>query len=327
MNRRGAFVGLVASVAGLAVAEVARGQPAGRPRRIGFLHTGRMPLPGAFATVDALVAHMRERGFEPDRDLVFLSLYAEDRLDDLPGLAARLLAWQPDIIVTLLSPAAHAAKRATDSVPIVMLGAGDPVASGLVRSLARPGGNLTGVAAQGPELAGKSIEHLRELRPSARRVAALLHDSDPFTPSLLKGLAGAADTLSLELDVRRVVDAGQYEEVFEAWRRRAVDGVFVQPSLRLRPAIDLAQRHRLPSCSFVRGFVEQGGLLAYATSLPAVAQLGAGFVEQILRGARPADLPVQQAGVFDLLLNRRSAAALGIVLPKAMLLRATEVLG
>lgn len=326
MNRRHAIARISAATAALARAADSRAQGTGKLWRIGFLHTARKPPSGAFSASDALLENLRVRGFERDRHVAVQALYAEERLDDLPALTARLLDWKPDLIVTLLSPAAHAAKRATATVPIVMLGAGDPVGSGLVQSLARPGGNVTGVAAQGPELAGKTLELLRELRPTLRRVAVLAHGTDPFTPALLQGLRSSADALSLQLDTVRVTDVDQYAAAFDAWRQRGADGLFVQPSLRMKPAIELAQQRRLPSCSFVRGFVEQGGLLAYASSLKEVARLGAAAVEQILRGARPADLPVQQVGVFDLLLNRGAARALGLALPKAMLQRADEVI-
>ncbi len=324
--RRRVVVAVACCSAGFAMVTGARAQPAGRVWRVAFLHTSRLPAAGSFAADKALVENLRERGFERDRHFVVHALSAEGRLDELPALAARLLAWKPDVIVTLLSPAAHAAKRATATVPIVMLGAGDPVGSGLVQSLARPGGNVTGVAAQGPELAGKSLELLRELRPSLRRLAVLAHGADPFTPPLLQGLTRSADALALQLDTVQVTDAGQYEAAFEAWRKRAAEGLFVQPSLPQKPAIELALRYRLPSCSFVRSFVEQGGLLAYATSLKEVARLAAGLVEQIVRGAHPAELPVQQVGVFDLLLNQRSAGALGITIPQSLLLRADEVI-
>lgn len=326
MKRRGAIAGMTAAVTGLTSVLQARGWAPQTPWRIAFLVSGSMPAAGSSSSVQEVIESLRQRGYEPDRHFVTEISYADGAIERLPELAARLLMWKPDVIVALLSPAAHAARRVTDSVPIVMAGAGDPVGSGLVRSLAQPGGNVTGLAALGPELAGKTLALLRELKPALRRVAALAHDSDPFTATLMQGLERGAAALSLQLDTRRVSAPSQYGAAFESWRQWRAEALFVQPSLEQKPAIDLAMRHGLPSCSFVRAFVEQGGLLAYAPSLREIGRQTAGYVERILRGARPADLPVQQVAGFDLLINRRAARALGVTVPAPMLLRASEVI-
>ena len=207
-----------------------------------------------------------------------------------------------------------------------MAGSGDPVATGLVQSLARPGGNLTGVAALGPELAAKNVELLRELLPSMRRLGVLANAADSFTPAMLEAVGQAAATLGLELQVERVREPSQYAGAFDGWRRQRVEAVFVQPSLPGRPAAELALQHRWPSASFVPGFVVQGGLLAYANDLAEIARLVVDTVDRILRGASPAELPVQQNTRFDLLLNRRTARAIGITVPATLLQRATEVI-
>ena len=299
-----------------------RAQSADKPWRIGFLLAGGWPRPGAFSTVDAVLTGLRERGHVR---LEWQALSAEGQAERLPALAQQLLQWQPDLIVTGLTPAAVAAQRATRSLPIVMAGAGDPVATGLVQSLSRPGGNVSGVAAQGPELAAKSIELMADLRPGLRRLGALVHATDPFTPALLQVLEPASVQLGLQLQIERVREAAQYGAAFAAWTRQRVEAVSVQPSLPLQPAIDLAWQQGLLSCSFVRGFVEQGGLLAYAPDLRETARLVAGMADRVLRGASPAELPVQQSSRFDLLINLLTAAALQLKVPASVLARATEV--
>lgn len=195
-------------------------QDADKPARFAFLAAGGAPRPGSFSTIDAVVAGLRERG---QSHIVHQSWFADGRAERLPALVQQLLQWQPDPIVTLLTPAAAAAAQATRSVPIIMDGAGDPVAAGLVQSLARPRGKITGVAALGPELGAKSVEVLRELRPGLRRLGVLAHATDPFTPALLQQVEAAAAQLGLQLQVDRVRGAAQYEAVFESWlRQRAV---------------------------------------------------------------------------------------------------------
>ena len=207
-----------------------------------------------------------------------------------------------------------------------MAGSGDPVATGLVKSLARPGGNLTGVPALGPELAAKSVELMCELQPGLRRVGVLAHSTDTFTPELLQALAQVAAVLGLELRVECVREPGQYAVAFDSCRRQRVEAVFVRPSLPGKPAVDLALRHALPSALFVGRFAEQGGLLAYPNDLAEIARLVVDTVDRILCGASPAELPVQQNTCFDLLLNQGTLRATGITLPGTLLQRAAEVI-
>lgn len=318
--RRALLLGLGASLPwpGAALA-----QGTGRPRRIAFLAAGMKPRPGQFSSFEAIQAGLRERGYTA---LQTQTWYADGHTDALPGLAHQVVAWLPELIVTNLTPATLAAQRATRSIPIVMAGSGDPVATGLVQSLARPGGNITGVAALGPELAAKSVELMHELQPGLRRLGVLAHDTDIFTAPLLAALTRAAGVLGLELLDERVREPAQYAAVFEGWGRQRVEAVFVQPSLPGRPAAELALRQGLPSGSFVRSFVEQGGLVAYTNDLAETARLVVDIVDRILRGASPAMLPVLQNTRFDLLLNLRTAQALKLKIPPTLLARATEVL-
>jgi putative tryptophan/tyrosine transport system substrate-binding protein len=298
-------------------------QPTDKAWRIAFLGAGSAPRPGQFSSFVAIEAGLRERGFGV---LQTRSWYGEGRIDALPALTQQLLAWQPDLIVTNLTPATQAAHRATRTIPIVMAGSGDPVATGLVQSLARPGGNLTGVSALGPELAAKCVELLRELRPGLKRLGVLANAADSFTPAMLEPMAHTAGALGVELHVERVREPSQYAAVFDGWRRQRIDAVFVQPSLPGRPAAELALQQRWLSASFVRGFAEQGGLLAYANDLAEVARLSVDAIDRILRGASPATLPVQQNTRFDLLFNLRTARAIGVTVPATLLQRATEVI-
>jgi putative ABC transport system substrate-binding protein len=315
---------VIAAAPGLAWWPAAlRAQATDKPWRIAFLGAGGAPRPGQFSSFDAIKAGLRERGYTA---LQTEAWFADGRIDALPALAQQALAWQPDLIVTNLTPATLAAHRATRTVPIVMAGSGDPVATGLVPSLARPGGNLTGVAALGPELAAKSIELLRELQPGFKRLGVLANAVDTFTQAMLDGVAHAATVLGLELQVARVREPAEYAAAFDGWRRQRVEAVFVQPSLPGQPAAELALQQRLPSASFVPGFVEQGGLLAYSNDLAEIARLVVDTVDRILRGASPATLPVQQNTRFDLLLNLRTARAIGVALPGTLLQRATRVI-
>jgi putative ABC transport system substrate-binding protein len=300
-----------------------RAQPTDKAWRVAFLAAGSAPRPGQFSSFEVITAGLRERGFTA---LQTQAWFGEGRAEALPALAQQLLAWQPDVIVTNLTPATLAAHRATRSIPVVMAGSGDPVATGLVQSLARPGGNVTGVAALGPELAAKNVELLRELRPDLKRLGVLAHATDSFTPAMLAAVTPAATALGIDLQVERVSAPGEYAPAFERWRRQRAEAVFVQPSLPGAPAAALALQHGLPSCSFVPGFVQQGGLLAYANDLAEIARLVVDTVDRILRGASPALLPVQQNTRFDLLINLRTARALGIAVPPPLLLRATEVI-
>ena len=324
MQRRASLIALAAAAA--ALPHALRAQTRAKPWRIGLLSTGAAPKPGQTSAAQAIAGELRALGQVPGQHFEFIERYADNDAQRLPALADELLRAKVDLIVTLLTPAALAAQRATRSIPIVMAAAGDPVGSGLIASLARPGGNITGLAALGPELAGKCLDLLRELRPAIRRVALLLNASDSFTPTLLRGVSEASAALGLELRPTQVKGPNDYAAAFAAWSAQRVDAVFVQPSLTFAPALELALQQRLPSVSFVRGFAEAGGLLAYSPNLTERNRKAASYIDKIMRGAQPADLPVQQPSVFDLLVNAKTAAALGIKVPAALLARADEVI-
>lgn len=301
-------------------------QAAGRVFRIGFLVTGEPPAQGEGVAVAQMLARLGEQGFVAGRNLQVDVRYGGRLAEPLDRAAAELVALRPDVIVAVLTPAALAARRATSRVPIVMAGAGDPVGTGLIASLARPGGNVTGLAAAGPALAAKNLELVRDWVPQARHVAVLAHATDPFTRPFVAELERAAALLQLQLTVERVIDAAPFAALFAGWSRQGVDAVLVQPSLPLEPAAMLARRHRLRSCSFVRAYVVAGGLYAYATDQADLYDKAAGYVRRILEGADAAELPVEEPMRLRLSIHRGTAMLLGLGIPQSLLLRADEVI-
>lgn len=271
-------------------------------------------------------AALRELGYIEGQNLVVEFRAAEGNPEKLNEHAAELVRMKVDVIAAFLTPAVHAARAATRTLPIVMAGAGDPVGTGLIASLARPGGNITGIAALGPDLAGKSLELMRELHPGIQRVAVLANATDPFTKPMLEQLGQAAKVMSLDIQPTMVKGPDEYAGAFDAWAKQRVDAVFVQPSLPMPRAIELALHYRLPSFSFVRTFVPAGGLLAYAANNSAMNRRSAWYVDKILKGANPADLPVEQPTSFSLMINGKTAKALGLKIPQSLLLRADEVI-
>ena len=231
-----------------------------------------------------------------------------------------------DIIVASETPSVQAAKRATSDIPIVMAPAGDPVASGLVASLARPGGNVTGLSAATAVLAGKSLELIREVLPSVQRVAVLAHPTNPFTKPFLEQIDLAARALGLVQQTVMVRGEADYEAAFAEMSAQRAEAVIAQPTLPHMRAAELSLKSRLPSVSGNRTFVEAGGLMSYAGSLGDRYRNAAPYVERILKGAKPADLPVQQPARFEIVVNLKTAKALGLTVPPTLLARADEVI-
>lgn len=309
---------MIGSAALAATSRLLAQQP--KPARIGVLVVSNWER--AYAQIKD---ELRELGYVEGRNLVFELRSAQGKPEVLDALATELVNLKVDVIVPLLTPAVFAAKRATTNIPIVM-SAGDPVGTGLVASLARPGGNITGISTFGPELASKTLEFIREIKPGASRVAVLANATDLFTKPLLEQLQAGAKGLQMELLVTQAHGEAEYEAAFAAWAKQRVDAVFIQPSLPLPRANALALQHRLPSYFFTRPFVNSGGLLTYTASDKERYQRTASFVDRILKGAKPADMPVEQPTKFELIVNGKTAKALGIKIPQSVLLRATEVI-
>jgi putative ABC transport system substrate-binding protein len=219
-----------------------------------------------------------------------------------------------------------AAQRATRQIPIVMADAGDPVGTGLITSLPRPGGNITGMAGVTAELAGKSVELIRDMIPSSRQVAALCNGPDPFSKPFLEQIHLGGRTAGIA--IKPIVLGGNHEldAAFFAMSSEHVDAVIVQPSLPTRRAAELALKHHLPAVSVPRWFAEEGGLMSYSPRYVDLYRQAASYVDKILKGASPADLPVEQPTKFELLINLKTARALGLTVPPMLLARADEVI-
>ena len=300
----------------------ARAQQARMPT-IGVLLTGN-PDPEIF--LKGFREALREAGYIDGQNIRLEVRSADGRAALLPERAAELVRLKVDLIVTSLTPAAQAAKQATSEIPIVMAPAGDPVATGLVASLARPGGNLTGMSAATADLAGKTLELIREVIPSARRVAVLANEVDPFTRPLLEQIGQGARALGIEIVAVMTQPAAPLEAAFEAMSGKQVDALVVQGSVLSQDAFDLAIKHRLPSFASNRQVARSGGLMTYSASAAEVYREAAGYIDKILKGRKPADLPVSLPTRFELVINLKTAKALGMTISPTLLARADEVI-
>jgi putative ABC transport system substrate-binding protein len=280
--------------------------------------------------VESLRASLRDLGYEEGKNIAIEFRWAEGKFERLPDLAAELVRLKVDVLVTAGTPGALAAKQATTTIPIVMVGIGDAVGSGVVASLARPGGNITGSTDSVPELMAKLLELLKEIMPRTRRVAVL---ANPNTPQAWKSTSEAmestAGSLKVELEKFEARGPSEFESAFSRMARRRVDAVVVPSNVLFNYNVvalaDLAAKKRLPSAG-VKAFAEAGGLIGYGLNFPEMDRRAAYFVDRILKGVRPADLPVQQPTKFDLILNLKTAKALGLTIPQSLLLRADQVI-
>ena len=268
---------------------------------------------------------MQKLGYVEGKSVRYEFRSDEGKVSRLPALAAELVQLKPDAIVTLNTPAAFAAKRATSEIPIVMGGAGNPVETGLVASLARPGGNVTGLAGVGAELSGKLVELIREMLPSAHRVAALANAPDPFSKPFVAKILAAGKAVGIAIDPIMLQGPGELETAFAAIGNEKPDAVIVQPTLGLEAPTALALKYRIPAASIGSQFAKRGGVMSYAPAPADVYRKTAIFVDKILNGANPADLPVEQPAIFELVINLRTAKALGLSVPQSLLARADEV--
>jgi putative ABC transport system substrate-binding protein len=302
-------------------------QPADKVHRIGFL--GSVTVAGYARQIEALRQGLRDLGYVEGKNIVIESRWAEGQYDRLPELAAELVRLNVSLIVTHGTPGSRAAKQATATVPIVMTVSGDAVATGLVQSIARPGANITGLTYFFPELNAKRLELLKEAVPRISRVGVLLNPGNPANGPVLKAMEAAAASLGLELHQFEVSGPDEFASAFSAMAEIRVEAVEIIDDAMLianAPRIaDFATKSRLPAIGF-REFVEGGGLMAYAVDFPAIWRRAASFVDKILKGAKPADLPVEQATKFELVVNLKTAKALGITIPPSILARADEVI-
>ncbi len=324
MERR-TFMAVIAG--GLLAAPLAaEGQQPGRVYRIGFL--GGASSSGYAALVEALRLGLRDYGYAESKNITIEYRWAEGIYERLPALAAELVRLKVDIIITQGTPAALAAKHATPTIPIVMAIAGNPVESGIVASIARPGGNITGSTFFYPEINTKRLEVLKDAFPGLARVAVLMNPDNPAMVSVLRAMEGPAQGINVKLwhvNVRRLEELDAAFKLAKAQTQALTvldEGLFIDNARRIA---DLAIRHRLPSIGF-REYCVAGGLLAYGVDFPHIWRQAAVLVDKILKGTKPADLPIQQATRFELVINLKTAKALRVTIPDALLLRADEVI-
>lgn len=303
-------------------------QPVDRVARIGILFPATEY--SWTASVATLREGLREHGWVEGRNLVLDFRFADDKYERLPALAAELVALKPDIIFAGSAPAIRAVTRATSTIPIVVETLGDAVSAGLVPNLGRPGTNVTGVSGFSPELGAKRLQFLHELLPKATRIAVLANVPNPATPAVMRALQGAAKELNLQLEVVDVREPAQLEGAFAAMARRRTDALVVVSDPMLfghrQNIVDLAARHRLPTAFDVRTLPGNAGLMSYGPGPTERFLQVAQYIDRILRGARPADLPLARPTKFELVINRKTAESLGITVPPALLLRADEVI-
>jgi putative tryptophan/tyrosine transport system substrate-binding protein len=300
-------------------------QPSKVPR-IGFL--GAASVTGYASQLEALRTGLRDLGYVEDRTIVIEFRWAEGKYDRLPDLAAELARLKVDVLLTHGTPGTLAAKRATTTTPIVMTAAGDAVASGVVASLARPGGNITGTTIFSPEIAAKRLELLKEIVPRTRRVAFLTNPHNPILATDFQATENAAKSMKMELERFEVRGPDEFDSAFAAMIKSRADAVMISQDWMLnanvRKIADLSTRKRLASLG-AREFAGAGGLIGYGVNILEMFRRAAYFVDKILKGVRPADLPVERATKFELVINLKTAKALGLTIPQPILLRADVI--
>lgn len=311
----------------LGVALAARAQPA-RTVRIGYLSSN--PASDTELALDAFRKRLRELGYVEKRNLVIEQRYADGRFGDLPGLAAELVQQKVDVLFVYGTPASLAAKDATKSIPIVFGGVNDPIAVSLVTNLRKPGGNITGVTTNNSELSAKRLSLLKEAVPSASRIAVLANPDFKPTSAMVEQMERAARPLAVELYVIQVRRLDEIPAAFSRLGSLKADALVVMPdpwllSQRAR-IVEVANGLGLPAMYHLRQYLDVGGFMAYGASYAESFEQGAGLVDKILRGANPADLPVEQPWRYEVGINLRAAKALGLVVPQSLLLRADLIL-
>jgi putative ABC transport system substrate-binding protein len=310
----------------LAATPIATAQPSGQVYRIGFLSTDPPPAPWW----EALLDELRERGYREGQNLVFERRFSEGNTERFPEFAAELVRLRVDCIIVTTTPAALAARNATQTIPIVITTAIDPVGAGLVASLARPGGNLTGLSVLAPELNGKRLELLKEVMPGLTRVTVLWNAANPANAVAWHETQAAARALSLLLYSQEVRGPQDFEGAFARTVQAHPDALLVLSDsliiMHRQQIAEFATKQHLPSVFSTKEWVVAGGLMSYGPSARDLFRRAATYVDKILKGTKPADLPVEQPMKFELVINLKTAQALGITIPPTLLMLADEVI-
>jgi putative ABC transport system substrate-binding protein len=327
-TRRKLVMALAAVALGAPLASVAQQQ--GKVWRIGFLATRRRPVSFDFDFIGPFTQGMRDLGYVEGKNLLIEWRFANGKYERLPGLAGELVRMKPEVIVSHASSPTEALKRATSSIPIVITTVADPVGSGFAASLARPGGNITGLSSMTIDVSQKRFELLKLMLPGLSRVAVLLNPATSNHIAVLKRIQAAAQQIGVKV---LPVDARTPEEIergFAAMRRERADAVIIASDSffvgQRRQITELAARIRLPSMFAFREDVGAGGLISYGVNQGENYRRAATYVDKILKGAKPGDLPIEQPTVIHLAINRKTAKALGLMIPQELLLRADEVI-
>ena len=323
--RRAAAIGLVGLLVGSLWATSAPAQTS-KGARVGLLTATAVPSREA-----TFKQELRRLGYTEGQNLGIEYRSAEGRFERLPALASELVALKVDVIVAVLTQATLAAKKATSTIPVVMVGVDDPVAAGLVASLAKPGANVTGTSTSSSEVVGKQLELLRELRPKTVRVGLLWNPANPiYQKRGVEGAKKAASKLNVRLQIAEARPPEDFDRALATIAGQGADALLILADpLFGRYASQLAElavKHRLPTATGAREMAEQGLLMAYGPSFDDAYRLAASYVDRILKGARPADLPVEQGTKFDLVINARTARALGVAIPNGLVMRADQVI-
>jgi putative ABC transport system substrate-binding protein len=308
--------------------DVAQAQQPAKIPRIGFLISSS---PSAMAPrMEAFRQGLRELGYIEGKNIVIEQRHADGKPDPLPALAADLVRLNVDIIVTSGPTATRPAKTATSTIPIVMTFDDDPVGSGFVASLARPGGNITGLSTLAPEIGGKRLELLKETAPKLSRVAVIGTSSRQGTAQVLKEMESAAGLIGVKVQYLNVQNPGDLESVFQAAGQGQAEAVLLMQSpifnSHRRKIADLASQKRLPAIYPASQYVEDGGLMSYGVNISDLDRRAATYVDKILKGAKPADLPVEQPTKFELIINLKAAKQIGLTIPPSVLARADRVI-
>jgi len=312
----------------LTTVSIAEAQQPKKVPRIGYLNATSASSDSA--RIEALRQGLRELGYIEGKNIVIEYRFAEGKLDQVPRNAAELVRLKVDVIVTGGSTDTEAAKKATTTIPIVMTQDNDPVGSGFIATLARPGGNITGLTNISSELGGKRLELLKEVVPKLSRVVIFGNAANPGSPQALKETEDAARAMGIKLQYLEVRKADDVESAFKAASREQSQALIILPnpvaSTYRKQVVGLAVKSRLPAMYFRRDFVESGGLMSYGTYVPDLYRRAATYVEKILKGAKPADLPVEQPKKFEFIVNLKAAKQIGLTIPPNVLARADKVI-